>query len=97
MKDFVFGRVLGKGAYAVVKECQRRGGKEKFAMKIYDKKKLMSSGKLKRVEKEIQLLKEIGHENIVKIIDSFESKTSINLLMECVEAKSLAHLISDVP
>jgi len=64
-------------------------------MKIYDKKKLQSSGKLKRVEKEIELLRQIKHENIVKIVDSFESKTSINLVMEHIEARPLAQVVRD--
>lgn len=68
--------------------------KLKYAMKIYDKKKLQSQGKLRWVEKEIELLKQISHPNIVKIIDSFETRNSINLIMEHIDAKPLSTLLS---
>lgn len=47
MKDFNEIKVLGKGAYAIVKEFQHKLHGQRIAVKIYDKRKLAQTGKLK--------------------------------------------------
>ena len=39
--DYQIGKVLGQGAYAVVKEAQHRNSGFSIALKVYDKYKLV--------------------------------------------------------
>lgn len=67
--DYTFLEEIGKGAYAVVKKAHHRPTNSYFAVKIYEKLKLVDPQKRTSVKKEIQILKKINHKNIVKLID----------------------------
>ena len=68
-RDFSIGRTLGKGAYAVVKEAQYKFSEGLIAIKSYEKRKMVSKTRQKSVKREIQLLKNLSHPNIIKVFD----------------------------
>lgn len=77
---------MGEGAYAVVHSVMNKRTKDKLAMKIYDKEKVLSNDSRKRsLSREITLLKKLDHPNIVKLYDTIDTKKSVNLVMENVE------------
>ena len=50
MKEkYQIGKVIGQGAYAVVRICYHRENQKKFAIKIYEKAKLNDNMKRKAV------------------------------------------------
>ena len=81
--------LLGKGAYASVKMVINKLNHEKYAMKIYDKKKIKDEKKKKYIYHEIEILKRINHPNIVKYIDSIETSDEILIIQELVNGISL--------
>ena len=83
------GKVLGKGAYAVVKIVTNIYTKEQFAMKIYEKEKLSDSSKRKCVYREIEILKRVNHKNIAKLIEVINTPKQILIIQELVEGISL--------
>ena len=91
--DFSFNyemfNVLGKGAYASVKMVINKINHEKYAMKIYDKKKIKDENKKKYIYREIEILKRVNHPNIVKYIDSIETPNEILIVQELVNGISL--------
>ena len=86
---YEIGKIIGKGAYAVVKICKNKITQEKFAMKIYEKKYLNDNIKKKCVAKEIEILKKLNHPNIAKLYDTIITDKYILLIQELVNGISL--------
>jgi serine/threonine protein kinase len=45
---------------------------------------MTSTEKKKAISKEIEILKNISHPNIIKIIDSYQTPETVNIVMESV-------------
>lgn len=84
--------VLGRGAFAVVKRAVERATGDHYAVKIIDKKKVMSG---MAVQREIDILKKVQHENIVKLKAFFEDQRSYYLVMDLVEGGDLMDFVSN--
>jgi serine/threonine protein kinase len=69
LSDYTFLEEIGKGAYAIVKKAFHKPTNSTFAIKVYEKIKLVDPQKRTSVKKEIQILKKLNHKNIVKLID----------------------------
>ncbi|GAB1608849.1 serine/threonine-protein kinase STK11-like [Argonauta hians] len=85
---YLMGDVLGEGSYGKVKEVLDTENLCRRAVKILKKKKLrkIPSG-IKNVKREISLLKQLHHKNIIKLIDVLynEEKQKMYMVMEfCV-------------
>jgi len=74
----VIGKEIGKGAYAVVKQAVHKPTNKKFAIKIYEKVKLLDAERKGSVKREIQILKKMDHhDNIVKLIEVIETNRQV--------------------
>ena len=82
MDNFKFFLKLGKGSFGEVFLTKKKGIKEPFATKIVPKKILTNNKLMDYLKKEIQILMEIQHENIVKLYEVIENKDSFFLVME---------------
>ncbi|TNV73874.1 hypothetical protein FGO68_gene1437 [Halteria grandinella] len=92
--DYRFGKVLGQGAYAVVKEAQHRSSMHTVAVKVYDKYKLTDVQRRKGVQREIRLMRRLAqHENIVQLYDAIDTQRQIYLIMEHVEGQCLQQMM----
>lgn len=80
--------LLGTGAFSVVRvaESKERPG-QLNAVKIIDKKAL--KGKEDSLENEIKVLRRLKHHNIVQLLETFEDKTKVYLIMELVTGGEL--------
>jgi serine/threonine protein kinase len=77
--DYSIGKEIGKGAYAIVKSAIHKPTNKKFAIKFYEKVKLLDPEKKASVKREIQILKKIdSHENIVKLIEVIETNRQVS-------------------
>lgn len=70
---------LGHGHYGVVRKCQNRTTKEWFAIKSIRKSKV---GKIEVLKREIDILKEVDHPNIIRLKDVYEDKKYLHLITE---------------
>ena len=95
--DYVIGKDIGKGAYAVVKYAIHKSTNRKVAIKIYDKSKFMDQNKLKNVQREIQILHKLNHPNILKLYESIETETYIYLILELIKGFSLSDYVKRRP
>jgi len=68
---------LGQGAYAVVKLAKDKSRNTKVAVKIYEKYNLSDPRRMKNVQREISILQELDHPNIIKLLDSFETPKQV--------------------
>lgn len=78
LEDYKFLKEIGKGAYAVVKSAMHRATAVKYAIKIYEKYKLMDPAKKAAVKREIQILKQVDHKNIVKMYEVIDTPKQVN-------------------
>jgi len=72
--------VLGTGAFSQVRLAESKDDGQMYAVKIIDKKAL--KGKEDSLENEIRVLKRLDHRNVVKLLEAYESRTCVYLVME---------------
>merc|ERR1711953_1230553 len=82
MKD-----VLGTGAFSQVRLAECREDGQMYAIKVIDKKAL--KGKEDSLENEIRVLRRLDHPNVVKLLEAYESRTCVYLVMELVTGGEL--------
>ncbi len=80
LNNFKFEKIIGQGAYAVVKLANDKSRGNKVAVKIYEKYNLSDPRRMKNVRREISILQELEHPNIIKMLDSFETPKQVNLI-----------------
>ncbi|KAL8689273.1 MAG: hypothetical protein Q9224_004676, partial [Gallowayella concinna] len=77
--------VLGKGAFATVYKLARRADGELFAAKEIEKKAFAKGGVLdRRVDQELNIIKQLQHDNIVRYIEHHDTTECLYILMELV-------------
>jgi len=79
--------VLGTGAFSQVRLAESKEDGHMHAIKIIDKKALR--GKEDSLENEIRVLKRLDHKNVVKLLEAYESRTCVYLVMELVTGGEL--------
>jgi len=70
---------LGHGHYGVVRKCMNRESKQWYAIKSIRKSKV---GKIEVLKREIDILKEVDHPNIIKLVDVYEDTKYLHLITE---------------
>ena len=85
---------IGKGTFSTVKLGINRKTKEKVAIKILEKKKILNKDDLERVEREIEILKNLNNINIVKINEIYQTKDKHYFIMEyCENGELFNHIV----
>ncbi|KAL3884296.1 hypothetical protein ACJMK2_024444 [Sinanodonta woodiana] len=74
-------RTIGKGNFAVVKLAKHRITKTEVAIKIIDKTRL-DQNNLKKVYREVQIMKLLSHQHIIKLYQVMETKNMLYLVSE---------------
>jgi len=93
---YVLGDQLGSGNFAVVKKAKFKSGlsdeqrkfgdtvydtNQAFAVKIIDKAKVEDMGD---IEREISIMQDVDHPNVIKLFEIFDETKKMNLVMELV-------------
>ncbi|KAL2176651.1 kinase-like domain-containing protein [Thermothelomyces heterothallicus CBS 202.75] len=76
------GKVLGAGSYSVVKECIHIDTGRYYAAKVINKR--LMAGREHMVRNEIAVLKKVsmGHQNILTLVDYFETMNNLYLVTD---------------
>ncbi|KAI0389591.1 hypothetical protein F5Y17DRAFT_448376 [Xylariaceae sp. FL0594] len=88
LRDYRLGECLGKGAFGAVFKAFNWGTGEAVAVKQIKLVNLPKS-ELRMIEAEIDLLKNLHHDNIVKYIGFVKSADCLNIILEYCENGSL--------
>ncbi|CAD8048400.1 unnamed protein product [Paramecium sonneborni] len=80
--DYEIQEVIGQGSYAIVRKGIHKVHGEIVAIKVYSKERLYDPQRARAVAKEIQILRQCNHKNIIHLIKVVESNKNINLIME---------------
>uniref|UniRef100_W5KTW5 non-specific serine/threonine protein kinase n=1 Tax=Astyanax mexicanus TaxID=7994 RepID=W5KTW5_ASTMX len=86
------GEELGSGQFAIVKQCRERSSGLEFAAKFIKKRQSSASrrGVLRdEIQREVSILQQIQHPNIVTLHDVYENKTDVVLILELVSGGEL--------
>lgn len=92
LKYHINPKELGHGHYGVVRKCMNRETGEWFAIKSIKKSKVSKFEVLKR---EVEILKEVKHPNIIKLIEIHEDTKYLHLITElCTGGELFDRIIS---
>ena len=89
LDDYIIGKQIGQGAYAVVRIGLHKPTNRKVAMKIYKKYKLEEPNRRKSVKREIKLMEKMRHQHIVQLYEIIDTHKYVILVMEYVGGGSL--------
>ncbi|XP_059090696.1 calcium/calmodulin-dependent protein kinase type 1-like isoform X3 [Tigriopus californicus] len=85
---YILKDVLGTGAFSQVRLAESKDNPGRLhAIKVIDKKAL--KGKEDSLENEIRVLRRLDHPNVVKLLEAYESKSSVYLVMDLVTGGEL--------
>uniref|UniRef100_A0A8C6ZA38 non-specific serine/threonine protein kinase n=1 Tax=Nothoprocta perdicaria TaxID=30464 RepID=A0A8C6ZA38_NOTPE len=90
--DFPFGQ------FAVVKKCREKSTGQQFAAKFIKKRRTKSSRRgvsREDIEREVNILKEIRHPNVITLHDVYENKTDVILILELVAGGELFDFLAE--
>ena len=93
--QFVLGQKLGQGTFGIVVLGTHQITGEKVAVKILDKDRILQEADKTRIEREIKILKNMRHNNIVHLFDVKETPSSLYIIMEYICGKELFDYIID--
>ena len=93
--DYLITRELGKGSYAVVKLAMDKKSKNKYAIKIYSKTCLIDPQLRNTVKNEINILKQIDNENVMKLYEVIDTQSNLYLVLEYINGINLLEIIKN--
>ena len=93
LSDYVIKETIGKGTFNIVKLGINKKTKEKVAIKILKKNKIVHKEDVERIEREINILEKLNHINVIKIYKINEDNENYYILMEFCENGELFHYI----
>eukprot|EP01035_Chromulina_nebulosa_P017420 gene17420-22971_t len=83
--NYVLGKTVGEGTFGKVKLAIHLPTGEKVAVKILEKDRIKDQEDIKRVNREIKILKKARHSNIIQLYEVVDTSSTIYLIMECAE------------
>ena len=94
IKDLLsFGNILGKGSFARVYECYRKGSKKTRACKVILKETIKNDRMRKMVQGEILILSELKHENLIGLEEMLEDYKRVFLVTEYCGKNTLSKYV----
>ncbi|XP_068641017.1 CBL-interacting serine/threonine-protein kinase 11-like [Aristolochia californica] len=86
---YEIGKLLGRGAFAKVYHGRNVRTGQSVAIKSISKQKVMKSGLVSHVKREIAIMRRLRHQHIVKLYEVLASRTKIYFIMEYVKGGEL--------
>ena len=80
--DYIIKETIGTGTFSKVKLGINKYTKEKVAIKLLEKSKITEKEDLKRINREISIVKKLSHPNIIKINEIFENEKNYYIIMD---------------
>ncbi|XP_055518697.1 death-associated protein kinase 2-like isoform X2 [Leucoraja erinacea] len=89
---YEIGEELGSGQFAIVRKCYEKRARVEFAAKFIKKRQVRASRRGVRreeIEREVHILQQIQHPNVITLHDVYENKTDVVLILELVSGGEL--------
>ncbi|KAK7359212.1 hypothetical protein VNO77_01162 [Canavalia gladiata] len=94
MGRFELGKLLGQGSFAKVYHARNMKSGEGVAIKIINKEKILKSGLVAHIKREISILRRVRHPNIVQLLEVMATKSKIYFVMEFVRGGELFNKVA---
>ncbi|KAF8110217.1 hypothetical protein N665_0086s0055 [Sinapis alba] len=94
MDKYELGKLLGHGSFAKVFLARNINTCENVAIKVIDKDKIVKSGLVGHIKREISILRRVRHPYIVHLHEVMATKTKIYIVMEYVRGGDLYTKVS---
>lgn len=82
MGDYILGQTLGQGEFGKVRMGWKKEGGVQVAVKIIRKEKLETQNRLTKIHREIAILRQLDHPNIVRLHEMVETTSTIGIILE---------------
>ena len=90
-QGYNIGTTIGEGSYAKVKSAYSEKTQKRVAMKIINRRKAPKDFKEKFLPRELQILKVVNHQNVIKMFDILEFEAKVSVKQEdVVEARQIS-------
>eukprot|EP00727_Mastigamoeba_balamuthi_P012671 m51a1_g8026 putative protein serine threonine kinase (1159) ;mRNA; f:14879-19850 len=86
--DYSIVKVIGKGSSSTVYEAICNRTRQAVAIKVVSKKALKPES-AKKLYREVEIMCKLSHENIIRLIDVYESAEHVHLIMDLVRGGEL--------
>ncbi|CAK9152625.1 unnamed protein product [Ilex paraguariensis] len=88
------GKLLGHGTFAKVYLARNIKTNESVAIKVIDKEKILKTGLMAHIKREISILRRLRHPNIVQLFEVMATKSKIFFVMEYVKGGELFNKVA---
>ena len=78
----MIGKTIGEGTFGKVKVAVHIPTGEKVAVKILEKSKIKEPADIRRVNREIKILKKVCSPNVIQLYEVLDTANAIYLMME---------------
>ena len=95
LNEYQIKETIGKGTFSKVKLGINKATGEKVAIKILDKRKILTRDDQIRVQRELTKQKKINHLNIVKIFQTKEDQGNVYIITEFIDYDLFLHIINN--
>ncbi|XP_057870869.1 CBL-interacting protein kinase 18 [Cryptomeria japonica] len=93
MGKYELGKLLGQGAFAKVYLARNFKTGQTVAIKVMEKEKIQKVGMNDQIKREIYIMKQVRHPNVVQLHEVMASKEKIYFVMEYVRGGTLCNKI----
>ncbi|KAL5077164.1 hypothetical protein RYX36_016148 [Vicia faba] len=94
MERYELGRLLGQGTFGKVYYARSKVTNQSVAIKAIEKNKVVKTGLVDRIKREISVMKLARHPNIIQLFEVMATKTKIYFVMEYAKGGELFNKVS---
>jgi len=95
VNDYVLFKSIGKGSFGEVYLTENEKTHKRYATKRIHTAILKSRDAIKYLKNEIKIMKQLDHENIIKLHESLESSNNVYLVMDYINGGSLSDFLNE--
>ncbi|CAL6112637.1 Kinase [Hexamita inflata] len=83
--NYIIGKTIGEGSFSKVKLGTHLLTNERVALKIIEKAKITESADVQRITREIQILKLLQHQNVVRLYEIIDTPRHLYIIQEYMQ------------
>lgn len=86
---YELGDTLGSGSFSLVRKAIDQKTRKEFAIKIIDKTLLLQENMEAQLKREIAIMKELHHENVLQLVEVLQTTKNVYIVLELVTGGEL--------